>query len=106
MKGKNLIRILALTLIISYTALYIMQATGYYEYSNHKTNVMTEQAAKKFEEDVKKGKDVKASDYITKDINYNNKISKGGIMLCSLIDTVFDKVMKFVFKEVGKAVSE
>ena len=40
MKGKNVFRIVALTLIIFYSALYIAQATGYYEYTNHKTNTI------------------------------------------------------------------
>ena len=49
MKGKNISRIVIFTLIILYTALYMTQAMGYYEYSNRKTNTLTEKAVKQFE---------------------------------------------------------
>ena len=52
MKGKNVARIVIFTLIILFTTLYVTQAFGYYEYSNKKTNTLTEEAAKKFEKDI------------------------------------------------------
>ncbi len=105
MKGKNVFRIVALTLIIFYSALYIAQATGYYEYTNHKTNTLTEKAKQQFEADVKAGKKVQASDYLKEKTDYNNQLSKGGVVISNLIGKAFDSVMKLVFKEVSKAVS-
>ena len=106
MKGKNIFRLVVFTLIILYTIIYIAQAMGYYEYSNHKNNSLTKNAVEQFEKDVKAGKTIKASDYIKEQNNYNNKISKAGIFISSTIETVFDSVMKVVFKEVSKAVSD
>lgn len=56
MKGKNLIRIIILTLIITFIALYITQLTGYYEYTENKKTTLTTEAIERFEEDVKQGK--------------------------------------------------
>ncbi len=74
MKGKNAFRIVIFTLIILYTVLYITQATGYYEYTNRKTNTLTEKAVEQFEKDLKAGKKVSASDYIKEE---NDRIQKG-----------------------------
>ena len=53
MKGKNIFRIFLFTMLILFTALYITQALGYYEYSNYKTNRLTEEAVDQFEQDIK-----------------------------------------------------
>ena len=104
MKAKPFIRLILLTLIILYAALYIAQATGYYEYTSRKTNTLTESAVEKFEQDVKKGKKVDASSYVKEENDYSNNISKGGYLLSNAIGKVFDSLMKSIFKEVSKAV--
>ena len=106
MKGKNISRIVIFTLIILYTALYMTQAMGYYEYLNRKTNTLTEKAVKQFEKDIKNGKKVKASDYLKEENDYNNKLSKGGKLLSNTIEIVFDSMMKFIFSEVNKAIDD
>lgn len=105
MKGKNIFRIFLFTMLILFTALYITQALGYYEYSNYKTNRLTEAAVEQFEQDIKEGKQVNASDYIKKDNDYNNNISKLGIKASNLVGQVFDGVMEFVFNQVNKTVN-
>lgn len=106
MKGKNIFRIVIFTLIILYTVLYVAQAMGYYEYTNRKTNTLTEKAVEQFEKDIKAGKKVTANDYIKEENDYSNKISKGGIVISGIIGNVFDSFMKFIFNEVNKAVDE
>ena len=106
MKGKNVVRIVIFTLLILYSTLYVTQALGYYEYSNSKTNALTSDAIKKFESDVKSGKSIKTSDYIKKDNDYNNKLSKSGLAISGFIEDIFDKVMGFIFNEINKAVDD
>lgn len=105
MKSNNIFRFIFLTLFLFFLVLYITQALGYYEYKNKKTNILTEKAVKKFEEDIKKGKNVKASDYIKKENDYNNNISRFGITLSNVVGDVFDNVMNFIFNEVEKTVN-
>ncbi len=104
MKGKNVVRIVIFTLLILYSTLYVTQALGYYEYSNSKTNALTSDAIKKFESDVKSGKNIKASDYIKKENDYNNKLSKSGLAISNFIENIFDKVMGFIFNEINKTI--
>ena len=105
MKGKNISRIVIFTLIILYTALYMTQAMGYYEYSNRKTNQLTEEAVKKFDADIKAGKNVKASDYIKKENDYNNNISRMGLSLSNVVGDIFDGIMSFIFSGIDKTVN-
>ena len=105
MKGKNVFRIIIFTLLILYTTLYITQALGYYEYTNRKTNALTEDAVKRFEEDVKSGKNIVASNYVKKQNDYNNNLSKSGMAISNLIEKTFDGVMSFLFNEIDKAIS-
>ena len=105
MKGKNVFRIFSLTIFILFTTLYIIQALGYYEYSNRKTNQLTEEAVKKFDADIKAGKNVKASDYIKKENDYNNNISRMGLSLSNAVGDIFDVIMSFIFSGIDKTVN-
>lgn len=105
MKGKNITRIIITTLIIIFIALYLTQVTGYYEYTESKKSTLTKEAIEKFEEDVKSGKTIDASNYIEKSKDYNNNASKLGIKVSNLIEDGFDTIMNAIFKEVDKAVN-
>lgn len=106
MKGKNIARITIFTLLILFTTLYITQALGYFESTSRKTNVLTEEAVKRFEEDLKQGKTVKASDYVKKENDYHNKISKSGVAVSNMIENTFNRFMGLIFSEVEKAVND
>ena len=43
--------------------LYFGQATGYYEYKNNQKTTLTEESIKRFEQDIKDGKDINVSNY-------------------------------------------
>lgn len=105
MKSKNIFRFVFLVLFLFFLVLYITQAFGYYEYNNRKTNIMTEESIKKFEQDIKDGKNVKASDYIKKENDYNNKLSRLGLKLSNIVGDIFDGVVGFVFYEVNRTVN-
>ena len=105
MKGKNIFRIIILTLIMLFATLYITQAMGYYEYTNHRTNQLTTEAAKKFEMDLKEGKSIQSDDYIKKKNDYDNNLTKIGLSCSNIISNIFDKVMRFVFNEINKAIN-
>lgn len=105
MKGKDIVRIIILTLIITFIALYITQLTGYYEYTENKKTTLTNEAITRFEEDVKQGKSIEAKNYLQKENNYNNKASKLGMKISGVIEKGFDKIMTSIFKEVDKAIN-
>ena len=104
-KSNNIFKFVFLVLFLFFLVLYMSQSFGYYEYNNRKTNTLTEESVKRFEQDIKDGKNIKASDYIKKDNDYNNKLSKFGLKLSNIVGSVFDGVMGFLFYEVDRTVN-
>ena len=59
--------------LLTFLALYFSQATGYYDYKEHKKVILTSEQIKKFEEDVANGKNLDIEEYLTNtDKNYQN----------------------------------
>lgn len=74
-------------------------------YTESQKSTLTEEAMERFEEDIKAGKEVNASDYLEKTTNYNNIFSSLGLRMSSLIEKGFNKAMTGLFKELSKAVN-
>ena len=69
---KRLIKLIGIILLIFFLALYLSSYnTSYYE----NKNILTEDAIKRFEKDLKEGKKINVNNYIEKEKNYNNKVS-------------------------------
>lgn len=105
MKGKNIARVVGVTLIILFVALYLTQVTGYYEYTESKKTTLTKDAIKRFEKDVAEGKEIAAKNYLEEEKNYNNKLSTVGMKLSKVIEKGFNKVMSSIFNEINKTVN-
>ncbi len=74
-------------LFVIYLSLTIAINTGYYEAKVNEKTVVTEENMRKFEEDVKNGREVDIKDYIsdtTKD--YASNTSKAGIKVASVVE--------------------
>ena len=56
--------------------------------------------------DVSSGKEIVASNYLEKEKDYNNNLSKLGIGISNLIEKGFDTIMNFIFNEVEKAIKD
>lgn len=92
---------------VTFTALYISQASGYYEYKNHKKVALTNEQIKQFEKDVSKGKNINIKKYI--EINnkdYQNNISKFGLSISTTSEKVIQKIISETFKILSKAMGE
>jgi len=104
MKGKNIFRIIGILLIIFFTTLYIAQGVGYYEYTNSKKTTLTEESIKRYEEDLKNGVEIDANNYLEKEKNYNNNLTKVSRGLSTLVEKGFNGIMNKLFNEIDKAV--
>ena len=78
---------------------------GYYEYTLSKKNTLTEEAIKRFEEDVKSGKEIIASNYVQEEKDYTNKASKIGIKISNFVSNTYDTLMKFLFKQLENTIN-
>ena len=88
-----------LVLLICFTALYLSEATGYYEYEQHKNMVLTKEKIEEFEQDVKDGKNINLENYIeTNDNVPSNKISRIGTYLSDKITIIAKNSIKLIGK--------
>ena len=88
---------------IIFLVVYIITENGYYEYKMYNKTKLTAEAMLKFEEDIKKNKDVSIEDYIVEDyVDYSNKFSKLGVKVGNLAE----KTLKFLLKKSLKLLSD
>ena len=104
MKNKNLIRIIGGTIVLTFLILYTAQATGYYEIKNDKRT--TNEAIKRYEADLKKGKAVDVKDYIQEEKVYSNRITKITSKVSRGIEKGMNSIMNYLFKQMSRAVDE
>lgn len=105
MNYKRLAELIFGVLIILFLGLYISQMTGYYQYTESKKTTLTEDAIKRFEEDIRNGKEINAENYLEQETDYNNKLSTLGMKISRLIEKGFNKVMNSIFNEISNAIS-
>lgn len=91
--------------LLSFLALYFSQATGYYDFAEHKKVTLTNEQIKKFEDDVASGKNLNLEDYLSNtDKNYQNKTSRMGLKISESIGTYARKGIEATFKVLNKLV--
>ena len=87
---KRIFNTIMLCLFVLYVALYVASETGYYEYQNKEKKEFTEEKIKQFEEDIKNGKQINLTDYLSSDRKeYDNKITKLGNTVSDIINYSF-----------------
>lgn len=91
---KKILKVVSIIILILFFSIFFSRYNTYYE--NKK--VLTDSAIKRFENDLKEGKEIVASNYIEPEKNYNNKISKIGLKASKVIESSFNKGMKFLMK--------
>lgn len=99
----KLFKCLFFTLFVIYVAIYISGTTGYYDYSNHKKTVLTNEKIKQFENDVKEGKELNLENYLEyTHKNYSNKTSNMGSNVSRKISDASNVAIDYIFKALNK----
>jgi len=93
-KNNIFLKILRILFLI-YFSLYMMDNLGYYNI-NTKNKILTEEAIKEFENDVKNGKSIDIKNYVGDNTNYKNFYSNLGYNLSVGVDNILNKGLKKV----------
>lgn len=102
-KEKNPVLITLGVLFIIYLSLFISQSTGYYELKQHNKMMLTNESMKRFEEDIKNGKDISINDYVdTTKKDYSSKVGDIGNKTSTIIQKIMTKGIKTSFGMLGK----
>jgi len=92
-------KIVGIVIIILFLSLFFSKYN--YNYNENKS-ILTEEAIKRYEQDLKEGKEINPSNYRVPDKNYNNKASKVGVKASQIIEKVFKKGMKYIMNSLKK----
>lgn len=107
MSTKKFIKLIVIVVVVIFFYAYITETSGYYEYSIRNRSNLTEEQIRRFEEDVKEGKDIDISDYSTNDVvDYSNRLTKTTTKVSLKINSYLKDRIKDVFRILDKMVEE
>lgn len=89
---QKIIKTIFSIFLILFLLLYLNRSNNYYYYQNNK--VLSDEAIIQFEQDLKDGKEINPSNYITPEKNYNNKASTLGLKSSIFIEKIVNKLLK------------
>lgn len=92
---NNILKIIMILLVIMFLSLYFSKYSS--NYYDSKTN-LTEEAIKRYENDLKEGKTIDPNNYIEEEKNYNNKAAKIGMKASSIVEKTFSYGLKYMIK--------
>lgn len=71
-------------------------------YKNRLTTktILTEEQIKKFEEDVKNGVNIDINDYVVRDKDYQNNVTRVNDTISNLINKTFKQIFKYLLKSI------
>lgn len=95
---NKLLKLIILLILIVFLASYFTIQTGYYDYKLQRKTALTEEQIKKFEQDVKEGKDVDISDYTVNDkVDYSNNLTDSVYKVSVSTNKALKKSIESVF---------
>lgn len=97
---KSIGKLFLILIVLCFLALFTTQVSGYYEYNNSRETTLTNEAIKKFEEDIKEGKDITINNYI-KTNNYTNRTSKTALKLSNHLQALMDKGLRKLLSSIA-----
>lgn len=92
---KRVINIILIIITILFLSLYFSNYNN--EYYQNKT-YLTEEAIKKYENDLKNNKNISSKNYLPKEKDYNNKASRLGIKTSNFLENIINKSLKYIAK--------
>lgn len=102
LQEKNILLKITLFLFVIFLVLYICKETGFYEYKAHNKANLTNEALKRFENDINEGKDVSLKDYVVDEqIDYSNKVSNIGYNIGNTVEKFMNDGIKKTLKVIS-----
>lgn len=102
---KKFILILLGLLFLVFIIIYYSSNSRYYEYSNHKKILITNEKINEFEKDINEGKNVNINDYIKDESkDYSNNITRVGDFISNNIFEISGKVVKISYNFISKVI--
>lgn len=95
---NKILKLICFLILVIFLASYFTIQTGYYDYKLQKKTALTNEQIKKFEKDVKEGKDVNISDYTINDkVDYTNNLTDSVYKVSVSTNKALKKSIETVF---------
>ena len=105
MKSKKIIKLFIYIIILTFMFSYIKEKSGYYEYNLQTKKNLTEEEIKKFEQDVKEGRDVDITDYLKDNTtDYSNNLTRATSKLSINLNEYLNKAISNTFDILGRLI--
>ena len=91
---KKLIKLLFVFIFLLFLILFITRGNNYYE----NERILSPEAIERFEEDIKNGKEIVTSNYITEPKDYHNKANIIGLKCSNTIEKIVNRILKKLLK--------
>ena len=108
-KTKIINKVFKMTLLISFAifiTMFISNKYGYYDYKKMEKVTLTQEQIKRFEEDVKNGKNVELENYLENtNKNYQTNLSQLGLNASNTLSGIIKKGVDSIFGYINKLVS-
>ena len=99
MKALNTFWFFMIILFVIFITVYISQATGYYDYQQHRQVELTNEKIKQFETDIKEGKAINVNNYLSDSHqDYHNGVSRLGLKFSKTVSLSAKKGINKIFK--------
>ncbi len=105
-KINKVLKFILFSLFAVFITIFLSNEYGYYEYQKAKQVTLTEEQIKKFEEDVKNGKDISIEDYsVNTTKNYQTSLSKAGLNLSNSISKIVKDSVEGFFNSISNIIT-
>ena len=107
MNFKNIFKFLFIVLFLFFIVLVIANRTGYYKTKTVRNVALTNEQIKKFEKDIKDGKEIDVNSYLKDSyIDYSTNLSDDVYKITLKLEKMIDKTVKYIFKGASKMVND
>lgn len=97
------IRFFCSLIILIFLFSYFIEYSGYYEYNLHNKKNLTEEDIKRFESDIKEGKDIDLDSYLSNTtIDYSNSLTRTTSNANIRLNDYLKRIIKSGFNLIGK----
>lgn len=97
------IKLFSSLIILIFLFSYFIEHSGYYEYNLHNKKNLTEEEIKRFESDIREGKNIDLNSYLSKDnIDYSNSLTRTTSNANLRLNEILKKLIKSGFNLIGK----
>ena len=99
----KIIKFICSLIILIFLFSYFIEHSGYYEYNLHNKKNLTEEDIKRFESDIKEGKNIDLNSYLSKEnIDYSNSLTRTTSNANLRLNEILKKLIKSGFNLIGK----